>query len=103
MLDRSDRSTDHQSVVSNFPFNPPVTRRALDRQGLEDLLRAFEDSWAEHTGERMTSAAFYDRYVADDIADSLFTMAWSSYYDIFRRLRSDPAHAEMVDTLLTAG
>ena len=89
-------------VVSNFPFQDPVTRRELDRQGLEDLLREFEDSWAEHTGERLTSAAFFDRYLADDITDSLFTMAWSSYYDIFRRLRSDPADAETVDTLRTA-
>jgi hypothetical protein len=45
---------------------------------------------------------FFDRYLADEIADSLFTMAWSSYYDIFRRLRSDPAHSETVGTLLIA-
>lgn len=102
MLDWPRRSAEDESVVSNFPFQDPVVRRELDRQGLEDLLRTFEDRWAEHTGERLTSADFYDRYLADEVTDSLFTMAWSSYYEIVRRLRSDPAHAEMVDTLLTA-
>jgi hypothetical protein len=80
-----------------------VVRRSLDRQGLEDLLRAFEDMWADRTGERLTSAAFYDRYVADDTIDSMFTMAWSSYYEIFRRLSGTPEHAELVDSLATAG
>jgi hypothetical protein len=87
--------------VSNFPFEEPVTRRRLDRHDLEDLLRAFEDAWARETGERVTSAEFYDRYSTDDTIDSMFTMAWSSYYEIFRRL-SDSSHAGLIDSLVTA-
>jgi hypothetical protein len=74
----------------------------LDRHDLEDLLRAFEDAWARETGERVTSAEFYDRYSVDDTIDSMLTMAWSSYYEIFRRLTNDASHAGLVDSLVTA-
>ena len=95
-------SSEDESFVSNFPFEEPVTRRTLDRHDLEDLLRAFEDAWAKETGERLTSAEFYDRYSVDDTIDSMFTMAWSSYYEIFRRLSSDASHVGLVDSLVTA-
>jgi hypothetical protein len=52
-------------------------------------------------GERLTSAEFYDRYSTDDTIDSMFAMAWSSYYEILRRL-SDSSHAGLVDSLVTA-
>lgn len=50
----------------------------------------------------MTSAEFYDRYAVDETIDSMFTMAWSSYYEIFRRLSSDATHIDLVDSLVTA-
>src|SRR5919201_2807576 len=93
---------DDDSSMSNFPYQEPITRRKLDRHDLEDLLRAFENAWARETGERVNSAEFYDRYSVDDTIDSMFTMAWSSYSEIFRRLSSDASHVGLVDSLVTA-
>jgi hypothetical protein len=68
--------------VTNFPFSDPVRRIRLDREGVEDTLRAFEDTWAtDHA--RITSAEFYDRYVEGRI-DSPFATAWAAYYEAAR-------------------
>jgi hypothetical protein len=101
MLDGLPGSTEDHAV-SNYPFSHPVTRLNLDRHGLEDLLRSFEDTWAADHDERITSAQFYDRYKADAVPDSMFTTAWASYYEIFRRL-GDAGHRDLVDTLVAAG
>ena len=69
--------------MENFPFNDPVRR--VGRADLEELLRSFEDTWADNVGERLTSAAFYDRYRAGEI-DSVFASAWASYYEHWRAL-----------------
>jgi hypothetical protein len=88
--------------MSNVPFHDPVSWHKLDRHGLEDLLRSFEDAWAGTAGERITSAEFYDRYRGDLVPDTLFTIAWSSYYEIYRRLGSS-AHKSVVESLVAAG
>jgi hypothetical protein len=59
-----------------------VNRRTLERSDLEDLLSAFEDAWAEQTGERLTTAEFYDRYRRGEAPDTTFSMSWASYYEI---------------------
>jgi hypothetical protein len=69
--------------MPNFPFNDPVA--CLGRTELEELLRSFEDAWATSSGERLTSAAFYDSYRAGEI-DSLFATSWASYYEHWRAL-----------------
>ena len=61
-----------------------VVPKRLDRSGVEELLRMFEDAWNEEHDERITSAQFYDRYTRGEI-DSMFAMAWASYYEAFRR------------------
>jgi hypothetical protein len=69
--------------MANFPFNDTIRR--VGRAELEELLRSFEDAWAENEGERLTSAAFYDRYRGGDI-DSLFATSWATYYEHWRAL-----------------
>jgi hypothetical protein len=69
--------------MANFPFNDPVRR--VRRADLEELLRSFEDTWADSAGERITSAAFYDLYRAGKI-DSVFATAWASYYEHWRAI-----------------
>lgn len=102
-LTSGTQSPEDEYIVTNFPFKHPVSHIKMDRQGLEDLLRSFEDAWADETGERITSAEFYDRYRANDSIDSMLAMAWSSYYEIFRRLVADSAHEDLVRSLAAAG
>jgi len=73
----------------NFPFRDPVTSRRVDASSVEAILRSFEDVWAERTGERLSSAEFYDRYRSGDV-DSLLAVTWATYYEVFRRRTSDP-------------
>ncbi len=67
-----------------------VTIRTLDSDGVEELLRSFEDSWAAQMGERITSAEFYDRYRAGAV-DSMFAKAWATYYEVFQRWSRGPS------------
>ena len=58
---------------------------ALEPAALGELLRGFEDDHFDRTGERITSAEFYDRYRADDDAfDTFESMQWASYYELLR-------------------
>jgi hypothetical protein len=82
----------------NFPFRHPVTSRRVDPSSLEGILRSFEDAWANRTGERISSAEFYDRYRAGEI-DSLLAMNWATYYEIFRRRTDDPVATAIAATL----
>jgi len=82
----------------NFPFEDPIMIRQLDKDGLEGLLREFEDTWAEKTGDRLTSPHFYDVYRRGDV-DSMFAMAWATYYEEFRRMERDPVNQEVVSSL----
>jgi len=75
--------------MANYPFRDPVTTRRVDAGALEGILRSFEDVWADRTGERLSSAEFYERYRSGDI-DSLLAVTWSTYYEIFRRRTRDP-------------
>jgi hypothetical protein len=56
----------------------------LDNVAIEEILRTFEDGYAEATGERITSAAFYDRYLKDDVDDVQDAIRWASYYELLR-------------------
>ena len=87
--------------MTSFPFNDPVSRRTLDHHGVEEILRVFEDAWAEREGKRLTSAQFYDRY-RQGLGDSMFGMAWASYYEAFRRINRDRASAEIVSALVAS-
>lgn len=78
-----------------------VTRAVLGSSELEELLRAFEDAWQERSGVRLTSAEFYDGYRRGE-ADSLFALAWASYYEGFRRLCSENVDTCLVDLLADA-
>ena len=68
----------------NFPFRDPVEVGRLTREDLDELLRSFEDAWAEHAGERLSSAQFYDLYRSGEV-DSMFATSWATYYEAFRR------------------
>jgi hypothetical protein len=68
--------------MTNFPFNDPVRR--IGRAELEELLRSFEDTWANTEGQRITSAVFYD--LPSRRIDSVFATAWASYYEHWRAL-----------------
>ena len=85
--------------MSNFPFRDPSEVRSMSRAELEDLLRQFEDTWSAQEGERITSAQFYDQHAVGE-HDSVFGMAWASYYEIYRRLGQRQEHAELVDRLV---
>jgi len=73
----------------------------MDRAELEELLRQFEDAWTEQEGERLTSPQFYDRYRTGEI-DSVFAMAWASYYEIYRSFTTRHDRAALVDPLVAA-
>lgn len=88
--------------MSNFPFKHPVTRRTLTTDDLQETLRSFEDRWAEDSGERLTSAIFFDRYRCGEF-DSMLGMAWATYYEAFRRMSRADVDADIVRTLAAAG
>jgi hypothetical protein len=90
-------TTNEATLISNFPFEHPVKVRQLDRRGLKDLLGTFEEAWATQHGERLESVDFYERYRSGDI-DSIFGMAWASYYEAYHRLKEADEH--LVQALL---
>lgn len=76
--------------------------KALGRRELEDLLREFEDTWAEREGARVTSAEFYERYTRGEV-DTLYAMAWASHFEIFLRLGDGGRpHADLVKSLIAS-
>ena len=60
---------------------PPVV--TLEPVAIEELLRSFEDEHFALTGERITSAEFYDRYKGGEI-DTPDAIRWASYYELLR-------------------
>lgn len=56
----------------------------LDSVAIEEMLREFEDDHFEATGDRLTSAEFYDRYAGGDEVDSRDVVRWASYYELLR-------------------
>lgn len=88
--------------MSNYPFKDPVDRQVMDIDGLRGILAAFEDTWAKRHGERITSAQFYDRYLAGDL-DTMFFMAWSTYYEIYRDMSRSTSADGVVDRLAAVG
>jgi hypothetical protein len=58
----------------------------LDIAAIEEQLRGFEDEHFEVTGERLTSAEFYDRYRdGEDLGfESGRSIRWASYYELLR-------------------
>jgi hypothetical protein len=52
-------------------------RRGTD---LEERLREFEHAWEQATGERLSTAAFYDRFCAGEF-DTRFGARWATYYE----------------------
>lgn len=63
------------------------TRRPTD---IEEQLREFEQAYEQATGERLTTAAFYDRFCAGEF-DTRFGARWATYYEatLSRPLPSD--------------
>jgi hypothetical protein len=47
---------------------------------IEERLREFERAWEQSTGERLSTAAFYDRFCAGDF-DTRFGARWATYYE----------------------
>jgi hypothetical protein len=66
---------------------PKLPLIRLGRLAIERLLTDFEDRYAEATGERISSATFYERYRAGAL-DGPFFMRWATYYET--SLRPDP-------------
>lgn len=60
----------------------PVVR--LSVEDLAYVLDMIEDVYAEATGERLSSSAFYELYIAGEV-DSPFALGWATYYDAYRR------------------
>lgn len=56
-------------------------RRAIRARYIENRLRRFERAWERATGERLTTAAFYDRFCAGEI-DTPFAVRWAKYYEV---------------------
>ena len=51
-----------------------------NRTDIEERLREFERAWEQSTGERLSTAAFYDRFCAGDF-DTRFGARWATYYE----------------------
>jgi hypothetical protein len=61
----------------------------LEPDAIEEMLRGFEDEYFANTGERITSAEFYDRYKSGETGDageleSSDAIRWASYYELLR-------------------
>jgi hypothetical protein len=54
--------------------------RSIRTPDLEERLREFERTWEQSTGERLSTAAFYDRFCAGDF-DTRFGARWATYYE----------------------
>jgi hypothetical protein len=57
-----------------------ATRRAPRMTNIEERLREFERAWEQATGERLSTAAFYDRFCAGDF-NTRFGARWATYYE----------------------
>jgi hypothetical protein len=57
-----------------------AARRAPRTTEIEERLREFERAWEQATGERLTTAAFYDRFCAGEF-DTRFGSRWATYYE----------------------
>jgi hypothetical protein len=55
-------------------------RRPTRITDLEERLREFEHAWEQATGERLSTAAFYDRFCAGEF-DTRFGARWATYYE----------------------
>jgi hypothetical protein len=55
-------------------------RRSIRRPDIEERLREFERAWEQSTGERLSTATFYDRFCAGDF-DTRFGSRWATYYE----------------------
>jgi DNA-binding LacI/PurR family transcriptional regulator len=47
---------------------------------IEERLREFEQAWEQSTGERLSTAAFYDRFCSGEF-DTRFGARWATYYE----------------------
>jgi hypothetical protein len=56
----------------------------LDRVALTEILQLFEDDYAERYGNRITTAEFYDRYLAGEMNAFPEAIRWASYYELLR-------------------
>jgi hypothetical protein len=52
----------------------------ITRSEIAARLREFERIWAKSSGEKLTSAAFYERFCAGDF-DTRFGAKWATYYE----------------------
>ena len=57
-----------------------TARKADQNTDIEERLREFEHAYEQATGERLTTAAFYDRFCAGDF-DTRFGARWATYYE----------------------
>ena len=54
--------------------------KATRTTDIEERLREFERAWEQSTGERLSTAAFYDRFCAGEF-DTRFGARWATYYE----------------------
>ena len=57
-----------------------ATRGASRMTDIEERLREFEHAWEKGTGERLSTAAFYDRFCSGEF-DTRFGARWATYYE----------------------
>jgi hypothetical protein len=57
-----------------------ATRRIAPRDDIAERLREFEEAYEQATGERLSTAAFYDRFCAGEF-DTRFGARWATYYE----------------------
>ena len=68
------------------PHMTAVFEAHLDTpEEIEAVLARFEDRYAEMTGERLLSGAFYERYRRGEFDDPLGA-AWSTYFESYLEL-----------------
>ncbi|HZR94761.1 MAG TPA: hypothetical protein VFA56_03655 [Gaiellaceae bacterium] len=81
---------------------PPV--EALDHEALAEILRELEDAHHDATGERLTSAEFYDLYRAGEADGIVDAIRWASYYELYREQGRQALGRKRVrkDSLVTA-
>jgi hypothetical protein len=57
-----------------------AARRTPRTTDIEERLREFEEAWEKSTGERLSTAAFYDRFCSGEF-DTRFGARWATYYE----------------------
>jgi hypothetical protein len=65
-----------------------ITRGKDD--AIAERLREFEEAYEQATGERLSTAAFYDRFCAGEF-DTRFGARWATYYEA---MLTSPAHRD---------